>query len=198
MVRLFGQSPAGLSATGESDIRSYYDSINAKQEVRLRNPVEMILKVLWRSCFGEPAPQDMSFEFTPLWQMSAVDKANICKVNTDTIVEAHQEGLVDTATAMKELKQISGDTGIFTHITDEQIEEAENEEPPDPELAPAQNTTGDPGEGPKTPLEKPQPKPQSEATDSILKKIRKWAWDSMKSKSDVTDPGIPGTMKRIL
>jgi len=199
LVRLFGQSPAGLSATGESDIRSYYDSINAKQEAHLRNPVEMIIKVMWRSCFGEPAPQDLSFEFTPLWQMSAVDKANIAKTQTDTIIEAHQEGLVDTSTAMKELKQISGDTGIFTHITDEQIDEAENEEPPAPEaLSPAQQTTGDPGEGPKSPLEKPKPKPQSEATDSILRKIRKWAWDAMKSKeSYVTDPGIPGTMREF-
>src|SRR6185437_7701108 len=28
MVRLFGQSPAGLNATGESDLRTYYDGIN--------------------------------------------------------------------------------------------------------------------------------------------------------------------------
>ena len=30
LVRLFGQSPAGLSSTGESDLRNYYDAINAQ------------------------------------------------------------------------------------------------------------------------------------------------------------------------
>lgn len=175
LVRLFGQSPAGLNSTGESDIRSYYDSINSKQETHLRNPVEIIIKVLWRSLTGQPTPKDLSFTFKPLWQMSAVDKANIAKVQTDTIIEAHQEGLVDTATAMKELKDSSGDHGLFTHITDEQIEEAENEEPPMPnETGPGGGTTGDPGEGPKSPLEKPQPKPQTEATDSAWKRIKRW------------------------
>ena len=82
LVRLFGQSPAGLNSSGESDIRAYYDSINAKQESHLRNPIEMIIRVMWRSCFGKPAPTDMSFVFTPLWQMSAMDKATIAKTQT--------------------------------------------------------------------------------------------------------------------
>jgi hypothetical protein len=190
LVRLFGQSPAGLNSTGESDIRSYYDSINSKQEAHLRNPVEMIIKVLWRSVTGKPTPKDLSFTFTPLWQMSAVDKATIAKTQTDTIIEAHQEGLVDTATAMKELKQSSGDHGLFTHITDEQIDEAENEEPPEAELvSPAQQTTGDPGEGPKVAKEKPK------ATDSVWDRIKHFVVDAM--KSPVVDPGIPGTMEEF-
>ncbi len=152
LVRLFGQTPTGLNTDGSSDIRNYYDSINAKQESTLRNPMELIIKVLWQSTFGRPKPKDLSFTFTPLWQMSALDKATIAKSNTDTIIEAHQEGLVNTQTAMKELKQSSGDNGVFTNITDEQIKEAENEEPPLPEeLGPASQTTGDPAEGPATP-----------------------------------------------
>jgi phage-related protein (TIGR01555 family) len=43
LVRLFGQSPAGLNATGESDIRNYYDFINSMQEDRLRRPVRMLI-----------------------------------------------------------------------------------------------------------------------------------------------------------
>lgn len=171
LVRLFGQSPAGMSATGESDIRLYYDAINAKQEATLRNAMEMVLKVLWRSTFGEELPDDLSFTFTPLWQMSAVDKATIAKTNTDTIIEAHGAGLVTTATAMKELKQSSGASGIFTHIQDEDIDDAENDEPPvpeseiDPPAVEPENegaATGDPGEGPT----------KLKAKDSAWKKIR--------------------------
>jgi phage-related protein (TIGR01555 family) len=173
LVRLFGQSPAGMSATGESDIRLYYDNINALQESRLRNPFEMILKIIWQSVTGEPSPSDLSFEFTPLWQMSALDKATIAKTNTDTIIEAHQDGLVDSSTAMKELKQSSGDTGLFTNITDEQIDDAENEEPPLPNETGAESpgeNTGDPGAGPTDPAEKLK----ATAGDSAWKKIKRW------------------------
>lgn len=133
LVRLFGQSPAGLSATGESDIRMYYDNINAQQEAKLRNGWEMILKVLWRSTFGQPSPDDMEFVFTPLWQMSATDKANNAKTMTETIIGAYEAGLVTKPTAMKELRQTSGDTGAFSNISDEDIQEAEEEPPPPPD-----------------------------------------------------------------
>lgn len=132
LVVLFGQSPAGMNATGESDLRLYYDGVNSKQEAELRPSIETLIKVMWRSVTGNPIPQDLSFTFTPLWQMSALDKATIAKSNTETIIEASQEGAIDTATMMKELKQASGTNGLFTHITDEQIEEAESEPPPAP------------------------------------------------------------------
>lgn len=174
LVRLFGQSPAGMSATGESDIRLYYDGVNAKQEETLRNPIETLLKVLWQSVTGNPIPKDLTFTFTPLWQMSATDKATIAKTNTDTVIEAHQEGLVDTPTAMKELKQASGDNGIFTHITDEQIEEAENEEPPMPD----EPTLEDPGEGPTEPQ-----KVIKQSKDSSWKSLTRW-WVGNASKKE--------------
>jgi phage-related protein (TIGR01555 family) len=134
LVRLFGQSPAGLSATGESDIRMYYDNINAQQNARLGNPIEIILQVLYRSIFGKPAPSDLTFTFTPLWQMTAIDKATITKTNTESIIAAHQEGAIDRPTMMKELRASSGDDGLFGNITDESITEAEKDEdePPMP------------------------------------------------------------------
>lgn len=131
LVRLFGQSPAGLSATGESDLRMYYDGINAKQEAGLRPGVTVLIHVMWRSLFGRPAPEDIEFTFVPLWQMSAKEKAEIGKLNAETVLGAHDSGVIDTPTAMKELRQASGDTGLFSNISDEQIEEAELEPPPD-------------------------------------------------------------------
>ena len=32
-TRLFGRSPAGMSATGESDLRNYYDRVKTVQEM---------------------------------------------------------------------------------------------------------------------------------------------------------------------
>lgn len=165
LVRLFGQSPAGMNATGESDIRLYYDGVNSKQESKMRNPVETVSKVAWRSLTGKSLPTDFSFTFTPLWQMSAKDKSDIAKANTETVIEAHQEGLVDTATAMQELKQASGDSGLFTHITDEQIEEAKSEEPPTPET---------PQPGAKPGSETPAEKVKAATGDSAWKRIKNW------------------------
>lgn len=149
LVRLFGQSPAGLSATGESDMRMYYDGILQKQESVLRNPLEILIKVLWRSTTGKPAPSDMTFEFVPLWQMSAKEKADIAKVTTDTILEVVEAGIIKPATALKELKQSSGDHGLFTFITDEEIDGAENEEPPHPDEVSLSTTSA--GSGARSP-----------------------------------------------
>lgn len=135
LVRLFGQSPAGLSATGESDLRMYYDNINARQEAKLRPGLEVLIPVMWRSCFGKEPPKDLEFTFTPLWQMSAIDKANNGKTNTETILGAFEAALISRSTAMKELRQNSADTGLFTNITDEDIAEAEKQDlegPPEP------------------------------------------------------------------
>lgn len=133
LIRLFGQAPPGLNSNGESDIRMYYDSINAQQESKLRNGVELVLKVLWRSTFGKPAPKDLQFNFTPLWQMSATEKVTNAKMTAETIIGAFEAALTDKGTAMKELRQSSSDTGIFSNITDEAITEAEEEPPPMPE-----------------------------------------------------------------
>lgn len=161
LVRLFGQSPGGLNSSGDADMRNYYDSIKAKQESKLRNPIEMTLKIMWRSCFGEAAPKDLEFTFAPLWQMSATDKADIMQKNVQSIALAHDSGLTSTSTAMKELKESSADSGIFTHITDEEIEEAENELPPMPDVendphepASPSSGVGDPGGNPVAPPEK--------------------------------------------
>jgi uncharacterized protein len=141
LVRFFGQSPAGLNATGESDLRLYYDGLNAKQEFQLRNAVEMVLKVMWRSCFGKPVPKDLVWTFASLWQATDTEKSTIAKSDVDTLIAAHEAGAISTATLLKEFKKLSNKTGLFTHVTEEEIEEAENDEPPEPETSPA----GSPG-----------------------------------------------------
>lgn len=167
LIRLFGQSPAGLAATGDADIRMYYDNINAQQEAKLRNPFEILLKVLWRSTFGAPSPKDLEFTFTPLWQMSALDKATVAKTNAETVIGAFEAGLIPSDTAMKELRQMSGDVGLFSNISDEDIVEAENEEPPMPDAA------ADPEEAPTTPpeVEEKEPVKNLDAKPNLLKRI---------------------------
>ena len=49
---LFGQSPAGLNATGESDIRLWYDRVESYQEDALRPGLEQLIRMVFRSKSG--------------------------------------------------------------------------------------------------------------------------------------------------
>lgn len=132
LVRLFGQSPAGLNSTGESDLRMYYDNVAAQQESRLRDGMMKVLRVMHKSLFGVLPPDNFDFDFVPLWQTSTKEKADIATSITTTVATAYEKGIIDQTTALQELKQSSESTGVFTNITEEQIEEAKMEPPPMP------------------------------------------------------------------
>ena len=134
LVRFFGQSPAGMSATGESDFRMYYDNINSKQEASLRPPMEKLIKVVFQSLFGRPAPKDFQFTFVSLWQTTATEKANNGRTQAETITGVFDSGLIKKSTALKELRQASNETGLFTNVSDEDIVEAEVDEDSEDEM----------------------------------------------------------------
>lgn len=132
LVRLFGQSPAGLNATGESDIRNYYDMINAQQEAKMRRPLTILFEVVCRSVFGQALPNGFTFRFTPLWQLQETEKAQASSTITQTVLSAFEGGVIGAKTVLKELRESSHLTGVWTNITDEQIEQAD-EDPPNPQ-----------------------------------------------------------------
>lgn len=129
LVRLFGQSPAGLNATGESDLSNYYDNINQQQERRMRTGMGKLLQIISRSVLGKPLPESFSFDFSSLWQIDDVQKADIASKVTDSICKAEEQGLITTQSAMKELRQSSEITGIYSNITDQDIESADDQVP---------------------------------------------------------------------
>lgn len=134
MVRLFGQTPTGLNTNGESDLRTYYDEINQYQEANLRGPITKILHVEYWSKYGIKPPEDYDFEFEPLWQLTDEQKATVAATIVTAVTGATEAGIIDRPTAMKELRQSSETTGIFSNIDDEDIAEAEAEPPPMPEF----------------------------------------------------------------
>jgi uncharacterized protein len=80
---LMGRSPAGLNATGKSDIRIWYDKLKAEQEAMLRRPLTKVLRLTMLAKRGPTngrEPANWSFVFNPLWQM---DEAETVKVRRD-------------------------------------------------------------------------------------------------------------------
>jgi phage-related protein (TIGR01555 family) len=68
---LFGRSPAGLNATGESDVRNFYDAIKTEQESKLRGVLEKLIRYIMISKdgpFNGVEPEYWSLQFVPLWQ----------------------------------------------------------------------------------------------------------------------------------
>ena len=64
-VKLFGRSPAGLNATGVSDLKNYYEFISALQERHLRPALEKLLPVMALSAWGV-LPESLDFTFNPI------------------------------------------------------------------------------------------------------------------------------------
>ncbi len=127
LTRLFGQSPAGMNSTGDSDLRNYYDAINAQQNARLREGVATIYDVSYRSLFGEELPDGFEFSFNPLWQLSELEKAQVAQTTIAAVDTALQSGVIDAPIAARELRQSSRITGIFSNIDDEYIAELEEQ-----------------------------------------------------------------------
>lgn len=126
LVRLLGQSPAGLNSTGESDWRNYYDNINARQNKDLSEGIVTTYKLAGQS-LGIKVPDDFQTEFRPLYDLSEEEKADVADKTVDAVTKAKDAGLFGTKTALKELKQSSVRTGIFSNITQEQIDLADDE-----------------------------------------------------------------------
>lgn len=120
MTKLFGRSPAGMNATGESDLKNYYDYVDSQREAKVRPVLQKLLPVLAMSAWGT-IPDDLDFTFPPLWTPTAKEVAEIAKTKSEAIVAGFQAGLYDKPAAMKELKKLEDETGMFGSIRDEEI-----------------------------------------------------------------------------
>lgn len=124
VTKLFGRAPAGLNATGESDLQNYYDYVDTLRESKLRPILEKLLPIIAMSVWGG-VPEDMDIQFPPLWTPTAKEVAEIAKAKAETIIAAFQANLLDQATAQRELKKLSEETSMFDSISEETIKKNE-------------------------------------------------------------------------
>lgn len=120
MTKLFGRSPAGMNATGESDLINYYDYVDTLRESVLRPLLERLLPVVYMSVWGA-VPDGVEIAFPSLWTPTAKDVADIAFKKAQAVRESFQAGLLRADTAQKELKNMSEETGMFGNITEEEI-----------------------------------------------------------------------------
>lgn len=126
LVRLFGQSPSGFS-TGDGDLENYYSRVNSLQERRLRRSIRWLLDISWRSLFGQPLPDDFTFEFNKLWEMSDTDRATMANNVASALNTLVTSDIMPTHAAMSDLRNLSDVIGIGGSITDKDIEDAKSQ-----------------------------------------------------------------------
>lgn len=124
--KLFQRTVTGLGQTGEGDLQNYYDSIDQKRKRELRPIFDKLIPVMCMSQWGE-VPDDLDYRFPPVRTVNDKERFDLAQTQTEPIFAAYNAGLIDQQTALRELKQGSDTTGVFTNITDEQIEKAETE-----------------------------------------------------------------------
>jgi phage-related protein (TIGR01555 family) len=123
LIRLLGQSPKGFS-TGESDMRTYYDTIATQLDDDKRPADAMLFGVLSRHLWGKPLPDDFSFEYQSLFVPSEMEKSQIAASDAQAVAGLFGAGIINPAQALSELKDAGRLTGRYTSITEADIEAA--------------------------------------------------------------------------
>ena len=84
---LFGRSPAGMNATGDSDFESYYNFVEKIQRLMLKRNLRTLLDVVFRAgiASGDVAEEpDYKLEFKPLWSLSDAEQATVDQTKAQT------------------------------------------------------------------------------------------------------------------
>ena len=160
-TRLLGTSAMGLNATGKKKKKNYYDRI-ASDQVKEYKPKLNIIDVLMAKNLGLSDDVDLTYKFTPLFQLTEkeIAETQLAKAQRDDIYLNHD--VINEVTVAKELQQDE----TYTNITDEDLKELEEfielqreamennplgsgfgNDPNDPENENPEATGGDPEEG---------------------------------------------------
>ena len=124
--KLFGRSPSGFNS-GEEVLQNYYDTIQEKQETYVRAPLEKLLRIITMSTIGK-IPNDMEIIFNPVRRSSNTEKTDLASKTTEAVLAAFSAGIIGKSVALKELKQTTNMTGLWSNITDDMINDAAEED----------------------------------------------------------------------
>ncbi len=111
---LFGQAPSGLDATGESDIRLYYDRISAMRRFEVAQDVKKLATLCLRAKGSPVAGKDIKFDvFWPaLWEATALERAQTRKHQAEADFILTQIGAFTAA----EIRETRSEDSSLTEI----------------------------------------------------------------------------------
>jgi phage-related protein (TIGR01555 family) len=130
---LMGRSPSGLNATGESDIRFWYDSVQADQNTELKPRLEKLVQYLFTEG-GNKAPDEWSIQFNPLFQMTEKEKQEIYKGTAEADAIYVDRGVLDpNEVAVSRFSGTEFSTGVVQLDEETRGIEEPTDEPTEPD-----------------------------------------------------------------
>lgn len=84
---LFGRSPAGMNATGDSDLENYYNFVERIQKLMLKRNLRDLLDVIFRAGVASKEVDeipDYKLTFNPLWSLSDTEQATVDQTRAAT------------------------------------------------------------------------------------------------------------------
>jgi DNA topoisomerase IB len=132
--RLFGRTITGLAQTNDADERLYEERIAQDQDNEMRPQLDKLFPVIATSEFGH-VPDDMDYTFPSVRVLTEEEKAKLWSDTATGLTALFGSGLMSKVVVLKELKQQADVTGFGTNITDENIEDAQEEEDMKAEMA---------------------------------------------------------------
>lgn len=112
MTRLLGQSPAGLNATGDSDLRNYYDRISSEQELFMTPAMSVLDELIIKSALGN-RPEEIHYEWASLWQTSAKEQAEIGKIQVEMIKTLKDTALIPNDPLSEAAVTLLSESGVM-------------------------------------------------------------------------------------
>ena len=83
VIKFLGISPSGMNATGESDIRSFYDHVGSQVQKIFGHPLAQLSTLMQLNLLGE-VRDDVRYTWPSLWEMTEREKAEVNKIKADT------------------------------------------------------------------------------------------------------------------
>jgi uncharacterized protein len=133
LTRLLGQSPGGLQASGENEIRNYYDRVQAMQELTLQPALSLLDECLIRSALGA-RPPELYYDWSSLWQTTSKERADIGKTIAETIKTLSETRLINEEALSRTAVNMLIEAGVAPGL-ESAIEEFGSELPDDDEGA---------------------------------------------------------------
>jgi phage-related protein (TIGR01555 family) len=152
VTRLMGMSPAGMNATGESDLQLWHKRVTVHRSRVLKSRVERLARLIARH-LGDSDPDRWSVEWPALKEMSAKEKAEAEKLDAET-----SKVYVDMGAVLPEevaLHKAAGKSGFPT------IDVKAREAMLKAEIEKAEDKAGQPD-----PVMEPNGRPEAEADDA--------------------------------
>lgn len=117
VTRLLGISPAGMNATGESDMLNYYDEVQSIQENDLRPAIDWMDAIIMKSVL--PDVEKVEYVFLPLKQLTEIEKAAVDYQNAQRDQIYLDNGVIEPTDVMSQLAE----NGTYVTIDENRVEE---------------------------------------------------------------------------